>query len=403
MKKSLLLLLLPTAIAAFAQSDQEPPTLTFDTDVYIQVPKYTLSIGNRGLSGSKASFSGFGRIQSSQDIGGLVGDGSTRSYQDGSVRPDARIVLDSAGAPVLDDAGNPIPITPDGKTNSWNYLNSSQALPNGNIAMHTYSATTQDSGPKPKDPGRAFGVEVAVQHDGGKISTHFLWNVGAGLSINDINSNLTTSERATITTVTDQYSLFGQPAPEAPYSAPSSTTTPVTDANGNAVLNDDGTPATVTTDTTTLLSSDPVSRATTTSTSDAAVTNHWHLKGAYFTMRAGPSITLPFSEHFRASVSAGAAFIYAGTTYTVQQNFQPETGNEITSTAESTRSTLLPGYYADANIEFWLTERAGIYVGAVYQKAGDYTQTIDTDTAKYSTTVDLSTLSGFRAGMNIRF
>jgi len=39
----------------------------------------------------------------------------------------------------------------------------------------------------------------------------------------------------------------------------------------------------------------------------------------------------------------------------------------------------------------------------VYQNSGDYLQTINTDTTSYLTKVDLSSLQGFRFGVNFRF
>ena len=41
--------------------------------------------------------------------------------------------------------------------------------------------------------------------------------------------------------------------------------------------------------------------------------------------------------------------------------------------------------------------------GAVYQSNGSYDQNITTPDASYATKVDMSTLSGFRLGMNFRF
>lgn len=389
MKKRCLLLSLLAPVFALAQ--EEPPTLTFDTDVYIHVPKFTLSIGSRAMTGVKSSFSGTGSFAADTLIGDFPATGAevTRVYHDGSVRPDTRIRLNPDGTPELGSDGNPVRITPDGKTNSWNFLSDLQALPDGTIAMHSYAGAIQDSGAKSKDADRTYGIEVMVRRDIGKITTRFSWDLGAGLSIGDINTKLSSSETATITTTTDRYSLFGEPAPTAPYAAPSSGT----------VTNPDGTTTVV--DTTVLLGTDPLTR--TTSTSSGTATNNWNLKGAYFTLRAGPSLIVPISEHFRASFSAGAALVYAGTTYSVQQNFQPETGSEISSTVESTYSKLLPGYYADASMEYWLTERAGFYVGAIFQSSGDYEQSIATESANYSTRVDLSSLQGFRMGMNIRF
>ena len=60
---------------------------------------------------------------------------------------------------------------------------------------------------------------------------------------------------------------------------------------------------------------------------------------------------------------------------------------------------LLPGYYADAGAEYWMTERAGFYLGASYQKSGSFDQTLNDRTAK----IDLSTTYGVQSGITLRF
>jgi hypothetical protein len=78
-------------------------------------------------------------------------------------------------------------------------------------------------------------------------------------------------------------------------------------------------------------------------------------------------------------------------------------GAEISDTSSSEAYKLLPGYYADATVQFDLTERAGFYAGAVFQSAGSYTQNVDTENANYSTKIDLANQNGVRAGLSIRF
>src|SRR5262249_14664557 len=133
------------------------------------------------------------------------------------------------------------------------------------------------------------------------------------------------------------------------------------------------------------------------------VTDHFNLKGAYFTLRFGPTLIIPLTEDLNASLSFGAAMVYAGTTYTVDQDFQPDTGPEITSTVSTTRSYVMPGYFANADMEYWLTKRTGLYVGAAYQGSGSYTQKIHTDSADYSTTVDLKDEQGVHLGVDVKF
>jgi hypothetical protein len=209
--------------------------------------------------------------------------------------------------------------------------------------------------------------------------------------------------RATLTTLTDYFSLYGAIPPGAPYSSPSSSTSSVVDASGNPVINDDGSVNTITVDTSVLIGNEPAGRSITSLTDDLSVSNRWQIKGAYYTFRLGPTVWIPITSRLRASVSAGAAVVYSGTTYTVNQTFAPDLGAEISDTSFSESYKLLPGYYADATLQFDLTERTGFYAGAVFQSAGSYTQNVDTENLHYTTKIDLANQNGVRAGLSIRF
>lgn len=404
-----------TAGTAFAQDEERraPPVEIPDfsnLDEYVYEPKNTLTIGIRRLSGAKTSFSGQGKIKAPEDPGAATGANLSRIYHDGAVQPDARVAprLDASGNPLLDPSTGASlfdPIAPDGRTNTWNYADTRQrdALP-GYIAFHSYSAEVIDTGTRSKDAGSTMGLDLATSRDMGKLfGSRIAWSLTAGMSINDVNSKTSDKVRANMTTLTDYYSLFGVTPPDAPYSAPSASSQNVLDANGNPLINDAGVTQTVTTDTTVLLGNEPAGRSTATTTDATSVTNHWKLKGAFYTFRAGPTFFVPITSRFRASLSLGAAMVYAGTNYTVTQTFQPEIGAEISDTSTSAIYKLLPGYFADASLQFDITERAGVYAGAVFQSAGSYTQNLNTTTANYATKVDLSNQNGLRAGMTIRF
>ena len=105
----------------------------------------------------------------------------------------------------------------------------------------------------------------------------------------------------------------------------------------------------------------------------------------------------------KATISVGAALAFVGTTYSVEQNFKPDVGNDILTTVDDTTEKLLPGYYGDATLEYSFTERAGAYAGAVFQSNGSYNQFISENDAAYATKIDLANLQGFRLGMNFRF
>jgi hypothetical protein len=399
---------------AFAQDEERraPPVEIPDfsnLDEYIYEPKSTVTFGFRYISGAKTSFFGQGRIPSPEDPGPATGANLLRIYHDGSVRPDARVVarLDSAGNPVIDpQTGGPAfdPIAPDGKTNTWNYSDASQLDLPGYVRFNSYSADIIDTATRNKKGAATSGMDIAMSRDMGKLfGTRMAWTVTAGMSINDISTDMNDRVRATLTTVSDYYSLFGHTPPDAPYSAPSSTTVTVLDASGNPVIGDDGSVATITTDTTVLIGNEPAGRKSTSLTDETSVLNRWKVKGAYYTFRVGPTLWIPITTRLKASLSAGAALVYSGTSYTVTQTFEPALGAEISDTASEAAYKLLPGYYADATVQFDLTERTGFYAGAVMQSAGSYTQNVDTTNSHYSTKIDLANQNGVRAGMSIRF
>ncbi|MDP3072411.1 MAG: hypothetical protein Q8N18_19115 [Opitutaceae bacterium] len=401
--------------AAFAQEDERraPPVEIPDfsnLDEYIYEPRSTLTFGFRYIGGAKTSFSGTGRLPSPQDPGAATGANLVRVYHDGTVQPDGRVAsrLDSSGNPIIDpQTNNPIfdPIAPDGRTNSWSYSDARQlGVAAGYIAFNSYSAEISDSAVRKKDSESSSGMDITMSRDMGKLfGGRVPWTLTAGMSINDIAANTIDGVRANIRTLTDLYSLYGQVPPDAPFTSPGTTTANALDAAGNTILNDDGSVRTITTDTSVLIGNEPAGRTITNAIDNTSVSNRWNVKGAYYTFRAGPTVTLPVTSRLKATVSVGAAMVYSGTSYTVTQTFAPASGAEISDTSSSNAYKLLPGYYADATVQFDLTERTGFYAGAILQSAGSYTQNVDSANANYSTKIDLANQHGIRAGMSYRF
>lgn len=401
------------------QDDEErraPPVEIPDfsnLDEYIYEPKSTARIGVRMLSGAKADFSGQSSIPSPRDAGPATGANIARYYHDGAVLQDLRQTprRDSSGNPMIDpNSGAQIlePITPDGRTNNWAYADTRQIdpafAPNGYIAFHSYSASVVDALVRGSKSGSTMGVDIAVSRDMGKLfGTRISWGLMAGVSVNDLSAKKTDHVTANLITITDLYSLYGQVPPEAPYTAPSYAYQPVLDASGNPVFNSDGSAQTVTVDNSVLIGNEPASRTTTTTTDSTSVFSSWKVKGAYYTFRAGPELWIPINERFRIGLSFGAAMIYAGSTYTLTQTFDPEFGPEVSQVDTSSIYKLRPGFFADASLQYDVTEKTGFFAGAVFQSAGNYTQRITTETADASTKIDFTNLNGVRAGMSIRF
>ena len=365
--------------AVRAQDDDAPlgDFAPLDDDLVMYIPKFAVKLGFRGISGVKTGSAGTGLLASNSILGSPTG-ADARLYHDGFVSFDARTVIDPAG--------NTVPITPDGRTNTWAFRNNTQATSNdGLIAMHAYSALTTDTSFSQDDPSLGLGVELSFDRELGNVfGTRMKWGVVGGVSMNQINTTATTNLTANVTTTTDLYSLGGQVAPTAPFTGP---------GFGGAV------------DTTPLLGTDLLGRTTQIISQPGAVANTWQLRGGYMTFRAGASLFIPVTSRFSATFSAGAVMVYAGTTYEVSHTFLPATGDAITESMNSNESAILPGYYVDASLQFAMNDTAGLYLGAVYQSSGDYEQEASNpdETSKYTSRIDLSSLQGIRAGVQFKF
>lgn len=404
------LVILAAAAVARAQDEerqQRPPTEIPDfsnLDEYIYEPKSTVVLSFRHLSGVKTQFSGVGKVGFPSDYANKNGLG--RFYNDGAVLPDQRGTarVDGNGNPMIDPQTGVAftdPIPPDGRTNSWTYIDNRQIdavhAPNGFIAFHAYSADIIDTAVRNADGRASAGLDLAVSRDMGKIwKDRFTWSLVAGMSVNDVAAKKTAAVLANLTTITDLYSLYGQTPPAAPFSSPGTSTS-------QTVTGADGTSQTISTPSEVLISSDPVGTSTATAPNTDKVTDNWRLKGAFYTFRGGAELWMPFTSRFRAGVSLGAAVIYSGTNYSVTQTYQPEIGDAVITAENDSTTRLLPGYYADASLQFDLTEKAGFFAGAVFQSAGSYTQHLNTAASQYATKVDFANLNGIRAGMSVRF
>jgi hypothetical protein len=416
-----LLVLASACLVLRAQDDEEqskrPPTEIPDfsnLDEYIYEPRSAVQLSFRHLGGAKTSFFGTGKILAPEAALPGAGPNQQRVYHDGEVDPDQRTAprTDSAGNPVLDPVnGTAIlePIPPDGRTNSWSYKDERQvnnsgenpSVPLGYIAFHSYSADVFADSPLNQKAKSTNGMDLAVTRDIRKfLNGRIALNLVAGMSVNDIDSKAEGPMLANVHTITDYYSTFGQVIPPPPYTAPTTSSQTLTDASGNTI--------TVPVDTSILIGNDPAYRdPTTQSRVPNAVINTWKLKGAYYTFRLGPVLSIPIGSKFHVDLSAGPILVYAGTTYRVTQTFKPQDidafGDEITEADSRAAYKFRVGAYADASLAYDVTDKAGFFAGAVWQTAKSYTQELHTSTAQYSAKVDLANQNGLRAGMSVRF
>ncbi len=383
------------------QQPEEIPNFN-QLDEYTYQPKSTLSLGSRFfLNGPKTRYSGQGAIPSPADPGSdpTIGNVS-RSYIDGIINPDTRSISVSTGVGELTN----VPIAPDGRTNSWSYENANQLLPNGNMTFHTYSGQVTDEGIHSSSGTPNLGLELLMDRDMGKIGKHMSWAFTVGFSIADIHSSAYASVPTVMTTTTDTYDLFGQVPPPPPYTSPNTISQSVLSSGGQTVS---GTTAGTTTsqqaDQTTLIGNVPLNRTVVPTNVDSE--NRYFIEGAYYTLRVGPTLIIPFGQHFKLSLSAGPDVIYSGSEMNVLESltFDPNEA-PITDLFQKENTKIMPGYYVDVDMRYDFTDTAGFYVGNLYQGGGGYSQAVPSGTGTaYTSRIDFGNQEGVKAGLTVRF
>jgi hypothetical protein len=68
-------------------------------------------------------------------------------------------------------------------------------------------------------------------------------------------------------------------------------------------------------------------------------------------------------------------------------------------------SAILPGFYADATLQYSMNENSALYFGGVYQSASTYHQSIHSSDGQsnYDAKADFGSLEGMKAGFQFKF
>lgn len=392
-------------------------------------PKTTVTVGFRMLSsGANVHFGNLGVVPADVTVAPLSDGKVDRTYNNGYVLVDTprATELDTNGVQtsipglgnryqitattdVTDANGNVTGTTTklvsdnvsytSGLTRFWGYSSPNQATSNGYIAMSAYS-TTSDGQSLAKKQGASGGVELQFSQVLGRVSKRAEWGFTTGVALNDISSKTSGNVSATLHTLTDYYSLNGQPAPTTALDNPyqGGTYVDVVGTDGTTVI------APLGFETTTALSQLPngALSANTSLVGGATVHGVYKLKGAYFMVKVGPSMRAQLTERLGINASVGVAGAYAGTRYSVSESIDiPDVGGTISTpaTEQSSASKFLSGYYADFNVEWSANETTGLFGGLTAQKFGDYDQSVGGRIAR----VDLGSTVGVRGGVSIRF
>jgi hypothetical protein len=295
----------------------------------------------------------------------------------------------------------------EGLTNTWTVNFPSQITSDNNVAYHIYSTTGMPDGQTLRAQNAlADGWELQMGHSLGKIARKIDVSLVAGFTLSSFNSKRSTGIQSQLTTMTDVYSLNGQDPPlNFPATQPTNTSQIIYDSNNQPVLTPSGGVKTVTVDQSLLLSSTPILSSTSKTNANGTPTTvevdgNWKIKGAYYTFRLGPAFEFPITERLKVTFECGPAAVYVGSTYTANEMVLVYNVTTLLTNGQTkTHSVLLPAWYADLDAEYWLTERAGLYLGASYQRCESFNQNLGGESA----TVDMTSTSGITSGLTLRF
>jgi hypothetical protein len=394
-----------------ASSKDTPSEEAIFIPVEYRPPPYQVSVGVRISGKAKVRFSGVGSIAPDSYPGPAANPAAGRTariYTDGQVYPDSTVYID-----------NTLKTPTDEKTNVWQFANSNQVVNHPTlgraVAMHSYwiqpsgSTVDAETGASPN-----WDIEVSQQLGG---TRRISWGLVFGAGLNDINVKAATTVRGNLRAITDSYSLAGVTLPtdlrngyleegSQEYYVKQAVTTggivtyvnvkdPITGLDMKAWspaqrlpdhpgLRDDGLNSMTAVD----------------------VIGRWQVKGAYLTARLGPYIAANLGRHFAVRASAGITFTVLGAELKVNETYLIPSINHYLLNNSETRETTTTvtgtiGYFASGELEAFLTQRTGLFMGASFEgfsrdvhMRSDFTQTAD---------LSVSTGTILRTGLTTRF
>ena len=416
------LALLLSSLPTIAQEAKKPTAEKEKSEeaVFIPVeyrpPPYQISVGVRISGKAKVKFSGLGAIPfaPSAFVGADTTTVGARIYNDGYVYPDTYV--DINGASVARPASMPA----DNKTNYWSFNSSSQLVEHPTVgqavAYHGYAIESAGATREAASgSSTSWDVEISRQLGGNRKIT---WGILFGASLSSINAKTSGEIPAYLHTVTDYYSLAGITGTAAGASGAFERyqSTPKLNADGKPVLDSNGAPTyepvydPVTNakltywSTPQRISDHPDNRTDVIDTANpVAVDGYWQVKGAFITARFGPFVTLNLGRHFAVRASAGVTFTVLGANFILRERYLvPSLGKYLDLDRRFVDSTVSGtlGYYAEGEIQAFLTQRTGLFFGAAYES---YSR--DLRLQIYNQVADLSASSGtaIRTGITTRF
>ncbi|WP_415909471.1 hypothetical protein [Oleiharenicola sp. Vm1] len=128
----------------------------------------------------------------------------------------------------------------------------------------------------------------------------------------------------------------------------------------------------------------------------------WQVKGAYFSVRAGPWLRWQPNDRFSVRLSAGATVNVVGLRMRYDEQLELENlttavQNADESTAETSAQA---GVFSGLDAEYWFTERAGFFGSASYELS---TRDSELTLGGRSALIKMSAGLGLRSGLSFKF
>lgn len=359
-----------------------------------------------GSADSSVSFGGLGTIPPANFIPGAdQTEFGTRNYDDGRVgldvprpnesdengnqtsTPGGRYTIENDEGTIIGDF---LSYTP-GQTRLWTYGSEDQVVGNS-IAMNQYSTQSTGAGFGAEGDSSGLGFEMAVSRRILPIGRNMELALSGAIGLSDFNASTSQRFTADLITMTDLYEVYGA-IPTPPYQGPS--TGPLTNPDTGTIVPGGQLETTVP------LQQITPNRTFTTAANGANIEGDWSIDGAYYSMRLGPELRGHLTERIAFTVGAGVMGAFVGSDFTATEflDLDIPTLNTIVYNRTDSMSELLVGYYAEVSIEFWFTQRTGLFFGAVLESMDDYVQ----EFAGRSASVVLSDATLIRFGVIHRF
>ncbi len=319
-----------------AQAQTPPPEPAAETPEPALEPAAAPRLNKVGLSyrmglNMVVDFRKLGGLQLS-DPGPATGSAYNRTYDNGYNR--------------VDIAGNQ-----GGMTWNWGYQSAGSATPAAITLQSDSTPATATSGTYQDGP--QSGVELSYSRE---LRRGKRWRAGLetglGYTAVSIEDDQTLTYHAT--RISDSFALNGVIAPLPPYAGTFEGPGPLL----SSVLT-------------------PSQRSVTGLSSAAIIRGERRVDSDVFTFRLGPYLEVPLNQKFAITLSGGLTLAVANTKFSFRETVSisdPAYGIQLTSPARSGAewsTDFLVGGYAGANLSYAISEKVGVFAGAMFQAAGE--------------------------------